>query len=1146
MNKFNLTFKGEILPGKNPQRVRTAFAKLFGIDDPERVEGFFSGETIILRRDLDRKTAADYFAKLRKLGAVSELEKVTVQQTVAVIASRTPPSPEPEPAPAAQPKQEAEDQQPLKRGMDHDILERKPGQVDQSWAVSARPAKPDASQKTTEENTTEDARLKAEEQERVAEVRARRKAQQAEAARRAAEEAAERKSEQLRQEQKEVDRQQALQEKSRRKVAAVAAQQKAIQKEAERKAAEEAQRQQAIREEAARKQAEEAARQQAVREEAARKEAEEAARQKAIREEAARKAAEEAARQKAIREEAERKAAEEAARQQAIREEAQRKAAAAAAAQRKAEEQAKKAEQEAQRLAAREEAKRKAAAEVARKKARKEQQQREARAAAARRKAEEQAEREAAAERKKVALQQEKLEQEKARLKAAEEAALREAQQAEQEARLKTRQAEVKRQAAEDAVRRRAELEEKQQAEAAAVAARAEKKRREVARLSQQKTEKDAQARLKRERKEQARRETAARAAQQTALAEATQKDQQAQRQAMEEQAIGRGARELSRQQGIKSVTAQVKTRLEVPHGNKRDYSKKAATQAGAANLYSLQAFRSTTETKGRAELSHVHMRRYLGSAGIALACLLLLAGIYLNTPTVAAITGASAAAIDEQLRPVLLAGDALLIHDRAGIGTGSLPLTELGIERIQNNITFNSGGQLLALGGLAASGEAQATTLMRCQLDSPQCAAISGASSDDGISAFAVHPLDGSLFVINSKSGQLIHSKADGSEISAAEIALPARPRLQLEAGLLLMNSAAGEAISVMRYDSSAFGKQLDEILLLPPAAVEAGQNQVHDFLWSAENWWVTLLNAESGEAGVYRYDPQWNYLGQVPLAAGSKPQQLVNWGSKTLVVDSNRVALQRFNAQGEAEAPLVSDLLQQMVTQQRRDLWLSDLAWRTVTLMLIAVIVVGAVLGWLASARALVYRARKTRGAQPIDALAEPITWVDPLESRKRHFRRLNIFYCICCITALTVAIVNSVPVTVLLALLLFFLGPALSLLLLQSTPIGHIGSAAGQLILVDHTSTYHMGSDARLQHCGPILLIDDVVVFIGTRLLPAFNPQQIKTQVMPLAESGIKVDRKTVLVKLLHSQHPLARSIQLIASCTLLAALILGLQL
>jgi hypothetical protein len=244
--------------------------------------------------------------------------------------------------------------------------------------------------------------------------------------------------------------------------------------------------------------------------------------------------------------------------------------------------------------------------------------------------------------------------------------------------------------------------------------------------------------------------------------------------------------------------------------------------------------------------------------------------------------------------------------------------------------------------------------------------------------------------------------------------------------------------------------------------------------------------------------------------------------------------------------EAPLVSDLLQQRVTQQGRGLWLRELAWRTVTLLLVAVILVGAVLGWLASARALVYRAHKTQGAQPIDALAEPITWVDPFEARSRHFRRLNIFYYSFCIMGLVAAIANGVPVAALLALIIFFLGPALSLLLFQSTPIGHVGSAAGQLILVDHASTYHMGGDARVQYRGPILLIDDVVVFLGTRLLPAFNPQQVETQVRPLAANGIKVDRKTVLVKLLQSQHPLARSMQLIAGCSLLAALLLGLQL
>jgi hypothetical protein len=76
VNKFNLTFWGEILPGKDPQQVKLRFAKLFGIDDPERVDHFFSGETITLRRNLDRKVAGEYFHKLHKLGVTAELVKV--------------------------------------------------------------------------------------------------------------------------------------------------------------------------------------------------------------------------------------------------------------------------------------------------------------------------------------------------------------------------------------------------------------------------------------------------------------------------------------------------------------------------------------------------------------------------------------------------------------------------------------------------------------------------------------------------------------------------------------------------------------------------------------------------------------------------------------------------------------------------------------------------------------------------------------------------------------------------------------------------------------------------------------------------------------------------------------------------------------
>ena len=79
MNRFNLTFWGEILPGKDPEQVKARFAKLFDISDPERLEHFFTGETIILRRNLDRKVAGEYYHKLHKLGVEAELVKVTAE-----------------------------------------------------------------------------------------------------------------------------------------------------------------------------------------------------------------------------------------------------------------------------------------------------------------------------------------------------------------------------------------------------------------------------------------------------------------------------------------------------------------------------------------------------------------------------------------------------------------------------------------------------------------------------------------------------------------------------------------------------------------------------------------------------------------------------------------------------------------------------------------------------------------------------------------------------------------------------------------------------------------------------------------------------------------------------------------------------------
>ena len=76
MSRFNLTFSGEILTGADPSEVRQRFGELFGIEDTDRVERFFSGQTITLRRNLKRKEAAHYYHQLRLLGAVAALVKI--------------------------------------------------------------------------------------------------------------------------------------------------------------------------------------------------------------------------------------------------------------------------------------------------------------------------------------------------------------------------------------------------------------------------------------------------------------------------------------------------------------------------------------------------------------------------------------------------------------------------------------------------------------------------------------------------------------------------------------------------------------------------------------------------------------------------------------------------------------------------------------------------------------------------------------------------------------------------------------------------------------------------------------------------------------------------------------------------------------
>ena len=73
MKRFDLTFKGDILPDHEPEQVRDGFAELFRIRDPLVLDELFSGDAFVLRSNLDRKAAADYFRKIADIGGIAEL-----------------------------------------------------------------------------------------------------------------------------------------------------------------------------------------------------------------------------------------------------------------------------------------------------------------------------------------------------------------------------------------------------------------------------------------------------------------------------------------------------------------------------------------------------------------------------------------------------------------------------------------------------------------------------------------------------------------------------------------------------------------------------------------------------------------------------------------------------------------------------------------------------------------------------------------------------------------------------------------------------------------------------------------------------------------------------------------------------------------
>ncbi len=1026
MDKFNLTFDGEILAGANLAEVKVRFAQALGIEDPARVEPFFSGKRVTLRRNVDRSTAEAFYTKMHRAGAILKLEQV-------------------------QPKSVAQHPKP---GMNREFRNEKSGYVDQSWPIRSAPpsqrkspAKPGNAIKRAQElqrkRAEEAARTKADEATRI----------RAEEQRKRAEEAAH------------------IEAEEERKKAVETARVKAAQEEARRKTAEEAAR---LKAEEQRKTAEEAAR---LKAEEQRKKAEEAARLKA---EEQRKKAEEAARLKA---EEERKKAEEAARIKA--EEQRRKAEEAARI--KAEEERKKAEEAARIKAAREEARRKVAEEARRQKAQRAETKKKAAAEAAKARAQKEAAREKAL----------KVE---AKKKAEVEAA-----------RIRQEQAQQKRQRAEEAALAKAEDQlRKAEQRAAAAAQRAEEA---VRAMALQEAEK------------------------QKALEEVARL--RSQEEALEQAALQRAAEGTARLMALQK-TLQPKHKPVAEQRHKK-------RQAGAPNLFSLKPFRNTADIRQRAEKSRQLMKvMHIASAAALLALVILSTRYFLQPPPAQIIRGAEGIVVDGQSGLTIAAGTQLFLLDRAGLDSARHTLPELGINPKINLLGFGRDSELF-LQEQNANNDPNSPALLRwrtlsCDVSTSSCRDYSNDLPGERFTGWVADPRTGNVFVAAAKAGLLMKLDSDGEVITSAKVNVPEQATLALQGGLLYMNSNTGPAISIFRPDNTGFGEQLDEVLLFPPGAVEKAQTLVGRFVWSTGHWWVTMINPHTLDVDLYRFDARWNYLSTVPLDHDSYPEQLLNWGDKVLVLERGKLPIQRFNAAGETETPLIPEALQSYIEGEHNASLNTQKLWH-VSLGLLALTVVSCYgLGSLHRVRSLVYKMDKVRGAEPIDDKETLIQWIDPVSNRSVYYQKAASAYTLLSLSILVGSLAWGMSQTAIFATALVIVGPAVVLALLWYAKPGHIGIFNDQLVLVDQHDMYHMGGGPRIHYRDNFLIMDDIVVFMGTRRLPAFSLAELDEYVIPRALAGIKVDRKTVLIKLIRSAHPLAKGILACVVCGVAAVMLL----